>query len=107
MGLELILLAGYVGWLEACSHSGKPMPASNMVALIAPIYHAILGDLDRRNVEFHQTHHEVLRCNYSITQWPDHLVGTTQWKQRPEAAHGDLRSISSGRSLESPAGEAK
>ena len=33
----------------------------------------------RRNVEFHQVHHERMRCNYSITQWFDHLLGTTRW----------------------------
>ena len=40
----------------------------------------------RRNVEFHQVHHERMRCNYSITQWFDHLLGTTRWgnKLRPE-----------------------
>lgn len=81
--LETILIVLYVDWLESCSHSGKPIPASSLLAPIAPVYRALLGDLDRRNVEFHQCHHEMLHCNYSITQWPDHLFGTTRWNENP------------------------
>lgn len=81
--LEVALLVMYVDWLESCSHSGKPIPASTLVAPIAPVYQAFLGDLDRRNVEFHQCHHEMLYCNYSITQWPDNLFGTTRWNGSP------------------------
>ena len=50
-----------------------------MVAPIAPLYHRLLGDVDRRNVEFHDQHHRAMRCNYSITQPWDHLLGTTRW----------------------------
>merc|ERR1712000_279935 len=82
--LELNLLSVYVGWLESISHAGKPIPASTLVAPIAPIYQAVLGDVDRRNVEFHHCHHELLQCNYSITQWPDHLLGTTRWNENPQ-----------------------
>lgn len=78
--LEEALVSGYVISLEAYSHSGKPMPTSSMCAPISIIYNWILGfDFDRRNVEFHERHHNLLRCNYSITQWFDNLVGTTRF----------------------------
>ena len=77
--LEQSLLLGYVGYLESQSHAGKPSSVSTLIAPIAPLYHYILGDIDRRNVEFHQVHHERRKCNYSITQWCDNLFGTTRF----------------------------
>lgn len=75
-----LLLSGYIGWQEQCSHSGKPVSFSTMLPPIQLVYNHMLGQQwDRRNVEFHQVHHERMRCNYSITQWFDHLVGTTRW----------------------------
>lgn len=80
--LEEALLGAYIVWLEAASHCGKPLPCSSLVAPLAPLYNHVLGNQwDRRNVEFHQTHHEILKCNYSITQWPDRLLGTLQWNR--------------------------
>ena len=70
-----------IAWQEQCSHSGKPIQFSSMIAPLAPLYNSVLRrQWDRRNVEFHQVHHERMRCNYSITQWFDHLVGTTRWQ---------------------------
>lgn len=78
--LEEALVTGYVISLEAMSHSGKPMPTSSMCAPISFVYNWLMGlDMDRRNVEFHERHHNLLRCNYSITQWMDHLLGTTRF----------------------------
>jgi len=78
--LEEALISGYIGWQEQCSHSGKPVPFSSMLAPASIVYNHILGfRWDRRNVEFHQVHHERMRCNYSITQWLDNLLGTTRW----------------------------
>jgi sterol desaturase/sphingolipid hydroxylase (fatty acid hydroxylase superfamily) len=75
-----MLLGGYIGWQEQCSHSGKPVPFSTMLPPVQVVYNHVLGQQwDRRNVEFHQVHHERVRCNYSITQWFDHLIGTTRW----------------------------
>jgi sterol desaturase/sphingolipid hydroxylase (fatty acid hydroxylase superfamily) len=79
--VEEALIGGYIAWQEQCSHSGKPVPFSSMVAPLAPLYNHLLGlRWDRRNVEFHQVHHERMRCNYSITQWLDNLMGTTRWE---------------------------
>ena len=84
---EEALLGAYIVWLEACSHAGKPLPCSSMLAPLAPVYNELLGmDWDRRNVEFHQTHHEILNCNFSITQWPDNLFGTTKWERSKRRA---------------------
>jgi len=80
--LEELLIPTYLLWLEACSHSGKPVPFSTMVAPISPLYNFFF-EWDRRNVEFHQVHHERMRCNYSITQWLDHLVGTSCFEVPP------------------------
>jgi sterol desaturase/sphingolipid hydroxylase (fatty acid hydroxylase superfamily) len=56
------------------------MPCTSLIAPLAPLYNDCFGwDWDRRNVEFHHSHHQILKCNYSITQWPDHLFGTTRW----------------------------
>ena len=77
--LEQSLLLGYIGYLESHSHAGKPSSASTLIAPIAPLYHLLLGDIDRRNVEFHQVHHERLKCNFSITQWCDNIFGTTRF----------------------------
>jgi hypothetical protein len=52
----------------------------NLANALLPRYNHVLGyEWDRRNVEFHQVHHERMRCNYSITQWLDNLLGTTRW----------------------------
>jgi hypothetical protein len=47
-------------------------------------YTLLLGDVDARNVEFHERHHNKLHQNYGITQWVDYLLGTR--KLQPQAA---------------------
>lgn len=93
---EESLITGYIYFQEAGTHSGKPVPFVSMLAPLAPLYNFVAtrllgygsggggqqgcrGGWDRRNVEFHQYHHERFACNYSIVQWPDHLMGTTKW----------------------------
>ena len=34
---------GYIGWQEQCSHSGKPVPFSSLLAPLAPLYNNLLG----------------------------------------------------------------
>jgi hypothetical protein len=48
--LEQALLGSHVIWLEACSHSGKPMPCTSLHAPLAPLYNWLF-QWDRRNVE--------------------------------------------------------
>jgi sterol desaturase/sphingolipid hydroxylase (fatty acid hydroxylase superfamily) len=97
---ESSLLAGHISWLEACSHSGKPMPCSSLLAPLSPLYNEWLGfDWDRRNVEFHHSHHQILKCNYSITQWPDHLFGTTKWYPNKQAPPTDSTSTTKDQQL--------
>ena len=54
-----VALYRYVGWIEACSHSGKPLPCSSAHAPLALVYNSLLGqDWDSRNVQFHHVHHQ-------------------------------------------------
>lgn len=74
--IEIALFAAYTQWYEIGSHLGKPAPIVSYYPPIAPLYNALLGDIDRNNVQFHETHHNKVRCNYGITQWIDFLFGT-------------------------------
>jgi methylsterol monooxygenase len=76
--VELGLLHVCLQWYEIGSHSGKPVPTVSYLPPLAPLYRAILGDVDRRNVEFHHAHHQLTHCNYGITQWLDHALGTAR-----------------------------
>lgn len=79
--LEVNLFATYIQWYEIGSHSGKPMSTVSYFPPLAPLYRLLLGDVDKRNVEFHNDHHVFTDCNYGITQWMDHLVGTVRFSQ--------------------------
>ena len=45
MRLQTVVWAagGYIGWQEQCSHSGKPVPFSSLLAPLAPLYNNLLG----------------------------------------------------------------
>lgn len=73
------LLVGYIQWFEIGSHSGKPVPTVTYFPPLAPFYRLLLGDVDKRNIEFHDKHHAWRNCNYGITQWLDHLLGTAKF----------------------------
>merc|ERR1712178_525371 len=77
-GLEECLLATYFQWYEIGSHSGKAVPTVTLFPPLSPFYKWILGDVDKRNIEFHDQHHAQRNCNYGISQWLDHLLGTAQ-----------------------------
>uniref|UniRef100_A0A7S3LPZ0 Fatty acid hydroxylase domain-containing protein n=1 Tax=Aplanochytrium stocchinoi TaxID=215587 RepID=A0A7S3LPZ0_9STRA len=72
---ELYLIATYVGGLEVTSHVGKAVP----VMSIFPPFSPLLTYYDDWNVWFHETHHNLLRCNYSITPYWDCLFGTAKF----------------------------
>ena len=61
---------------EIGSHSGKNVPTVTYFPPLTPLYHHLFGNIDARNVEFHERHHNKLHQNYGITQWVDLVVGT-------------------------------
>ena len=73
---EFFLIGTYLQWYEIGSHSGKPMPTVTYLPPLAPLYRLLLGDVDARNVAFHQAHHRHRNGNYGITQWLDYALGT-------------------------------
>lgn len=76
--LEQGLLVGYIQWYEIGSHSGKPVPTVTYFPPLTLLYRLLLGNVDERNIEFHDKHHAYGNCNYGITQWCDHLFGTSE-----------------------------
>lgn len=74
----------YMNWYEIGSHSGKPVPTVTYFPPLAPLYNTLLGDVDKRNVEFHERHHNRLDQNYGITQWLDWLLGTHKIQPQSE-----------------------
>eukprot|EP00924_Labyrinthula_sp_SR-Ha-C_P003967 snap_masked-scaffold_3-processed-gene-9.32-mRNA-1 protein AED:1.00 eAED:1.00 QI:0/-1/0/0/-1/1/1/0/348 len=70
------ILSYYLVQLEVLSHSGKAVPTMSMVPPIAPA----LTKFDDWNPWFHEMHHNVLKCNYSITPFWDWLFGTIRWE---------------------------
>jgi len=79
--LEGSLFTTYIQWYEIGSHSGKPVPTVTLFPPLAPLYRLVLGDVDARNIEFHDKHHVLRNCNYGITQWLDYLLGTVKFKK--------------------------
>lgn len=90
---EQALFAGYLQWYEIGSHSGKPVPTVTYFPPFAPLYCQVLGNVDARNIEFHDNHHALTNCNYGITQWLDWVLGTAKFaKQNRKQKSSYLRS---------------
>mmetsp|Transcript_2673 Transcript_2673/g.3105 ORF Transcript_2673/g.3105 Transcript_2673/m.3105 type:complete len:342 (-) Transcript_2673:53-1078(-) len=73
--IEENMLFGYVLGLEMLSHCGKPLPVMSIFPPLSPL----LTYWDDWNVWFHETHHNLLKCNYSITPYWDALFGTAKY----------------------------
>uniref|UniRef100_A0A7S3LQB6 Fatty acid hydroxylase domain-containing protein n=1 Tax=Aplanochytrium stocchinoi TaxID=215587 RepID=A0A7S3LQB6_9STRA len=73
--LDQGMLFGYILGLEILSHVGKALP----VMSILPPFSPLLTYWDDWNVWFHETHHNLLKCNYSITPYWDCLFGTAKY----------------------------
>jgi sterol desaturase/sphingolipid hydroxylase (fatty acid hydroxylase superfamily) len=87
---EAGLILTYIVWFEGASHSGKEIPYATVFPPLSPLINAFI-DLDRDNIKYHETHHNLVRCNYGITQWLDKLVGTHRLQLQPcEIGVGDL-----------------
>jgi len=72
---DLTILQAYVFNFEILSHAGKPMPTMNLLPPFSPL----LQVFDDFNSWFHEVHHRVLKCNFSISPWFDVLMGTDRW----------------------------
>lgn len=62
-------------YYESCSHSGKEAPIVTFFPLLSPLVDWVTGS-DQRLIEYHTRHHQLYRCNYSISPWWDKLMGT-------------------------------
>jgi sterol desaturase/sphingolipid hydroxylase (fatty acid hydroxylase superfamily) len=74
---EISVALVYIGWFEIGSHSGKAMPTVTYYPPLSILYNAIVP-IDANNVQFHETHHNLVKCNYGITQWLDIVLGTAR-----------------------------
>merc|ERR1712118_585627 len=73
---EQSLILNYIIWHAASGHVGKPLPCVTWFPPLAPLYQLALGPVDRDSIKHHDVHHARLDCNYSISVWPDILMGT-------------------------------
>eukprot|EP00729_Bicosta_minor_P009212 gene9212-2633_t len=82
---ELFGLLSYTMWFEIGSHCGKSLPVLTWMPPISPILRLFVGDVDDSNALFHHSHHTLVFCNYGISQWTDHLMGTAKFdKAKPK-----------------------
>jgi sterol desaturase/sphingolipid hydroxylase (fatty acid hydroxylase superfamily) len=72
---EQTLLAAHLLYFESCSHTGKEIPIVTWVPFLSPLVDWFTG-CDQRLIEYHTRHHQLYRCNYSISPWWDKLLGT-------------------------------
>lgn len=70
------LIFAFVLWHEISSHAGKALPTMSVFPPLSPF----LQRWDDWNIWAHEMHHNVLKCNYSISWWFDHVAGTLRWK---------------------------
>eukprot|EP00939_MAST-03C_sp_MAST-3C-sp1_P002463 g2463.t1 len=79
---ELHLILTYVAWHETGTHLGKPLPTISTYPPLSILYTAFTN-WERDSIEFHEVHHNRRHCNYGITQWIDHLMGSRRLKASP------------------------
>jgi len=72
---EQTLLALPLIYFESCSHTGKEIPIVTWLPFMSPLADWLTG-CDQRLIEYHTRHHQLYRCNYSISPWWDKLMGT-------------------------------
>jgi sterol desaturase/sphingolipid hydroxylase (fatty acid hydroxylase superfamily) len=72
---EQTILAMPLLYYESCSHSGKEIPIVTWVPFLSPLVDWFTG-CDQRLIEYHTRHHQLYRCNYSISPWWDKMNGT-------------------------------
>lgn len=62
--------------IEIESHAGKALPT---MTLFPPIS-LLMTEYDDWNAWFHETHHNRLKCNYSISPFWDMVFGTGRFE---------------------------
>ena len=72
---EQTLLVMTLVYYESASHTGKEIPIVTWFPYLSPFVDWISG-CDQRLIEYHTRHHQLYRCNYSISPWWDKFVGT-------------------------------
>ena len=60
---------------ESASHTGKEIPFVSWFPPLAPLVNSLTG-CDEDLVLYHTRHHQQVKRNYSISPWPDKLMGT-------------------------------
>lgn len=82
---EMHLAMTYIGWYEAGSHLGKPLPVISMYPPLSFLFNA-WRTTPPTGIEFHEVHHNRRRCNYGITQWVDWLMGSRWLVHGPDSS---------------------
>lgn len=73
--LEQVCILVPLVYFESGSHTGKEIPNVTWFPMLSPLVDWITG-CDQRLIEYHTRHHQLFRCNYSISPWVDKLWGT-------------------------------
>lgn len=76
---DLQLAVIYTQWLEIGSHNGKPVPTVTAFPPLSILYQLFWPEYDVRNALFHESHHNLVTCNYGINPWTDRLFGTEKY----------------------------
>lgn len=73
--MEQSLLAIPFLYYESASHTGKEVPIVTWIPFLSPLVDWMTG-CDQRLIEYHTRHHQLYKCNYSISPWFDKMCGT-------------------------------
>ena len=73
---ETSLVFAYLFWYEVGSHAGKEVPTVSSFPPLAWLYRWLWPHLDGDVVRHHETHHNLVKCNYGITKWIDVVMKT-------------------------------
>lgn len=79
--IEQFCLFTPLAYFESVSHTGKEIPNATWFPLLSPLVDWITG-CDQRLIEYHTKHHQLYRCNYSISPWFDKLCGTYRMEHK-------------------------
>ena len=73
---EVSLVFAYLFWFEIGSHAGKEVPTVSTFPPLAWLYRWLWPNLESDAVRHHETHHNLVKCNYGITKWMDVMLKT-------------------------------
>jgi len=84
---EILSIMSHTAFHELSTHLGKPLQVTSIFPPLSLFYNSIV-DVDKKAVEFHESHHNYRRANFGITPWLDHLLGTARYHP-PERMKGE------------------